>query len=118
MSGNAIKKNGNYSFYNLKNLVTLNLKLNPLEFISSNAFNFKYHFNGLLNLYLNDIKPLNGSSFDTNSVNNFKRWTNIWIGNNLNLKYFDDTIFRPFLEANPNNTATFFDKLNLDCNEC
>ncbi len=113
-----IKKIGNDSFYGLKNLTLLSFDRTSLEFISSNAFHFENHTNELLTIYLFDIKSLNGSSFDINSLSSLKRPTTIYMGNNPNIKFLDEKVFRPFFEADHRNKILLFKNFLIDCDDC
>ncbi len=111
-----IEKIGNYSFYDLKNLTELSLSLNPLKLISMNSFDFKNVSNQTLQLNLGDSNTLNGSSFAINSLSNIKRPTYIHLGEDPNLKFFDEIIFQPFFESNPKNKI--MSNTIMDCDDC
>jgi hypothetical protein len=65
---------------------------------------------------MDNIKPLNGSSFDINSLSNFKRPATIYMRNSSNIKIFDEKIFRPFFEADHRNKIllNLFENLLID----
>jgi hypothetical protein len=115
---NKIEKIGNYSFYDLKNLTYLSFSENPLKLISMNSFHFQNVSNQTFLLNLSYINTLNGSSFTTNSLINIKRLTSILLFGDLNLKFFDQTIFLPFFESNPKNSILLYISPKLDCDDC
>ena len=114
---NKIEKIGNYSFYDLKNLKDLDFFNNPLTLISMNSFHFKDVSNRTFNLNLNYMNMLNGSSFAINSLSNIKRPTHIYLGRDPNLKFFDETIFLPFLASNPKNKI-LLNSTYIHCDDC
>jgi hypothetical protein len=122
LEGNKIEKIGNYSFYELKNLTFLSFTGNPVKLISMNSFDFKNFSNQTFELDFNIISTLDNSSFAINSFSNIKRRTLIHFGSVPNLKYFDETIFLPFFESNPENNIHLEYagkyRTNLDCDDC
>jgi hypothetical protein len=119
LDSNAIKTIGNFPFYDLTNLKILYLHFNPLEYISTNAFNFKNDSNQTLEIHFDQIKTLNGSSFAIDSFSNIKRPTELYIYNNPNLTFYGERIFLPFLASNPQNKLVVSDiNPKIDCNDC
>jgi hypothetical protein len=116
---NKIEKIGNYCFYDLENLKYLFLRNNPLKLISMNSFNFRNVSNQTFLLDLTFINTLNGSSFAINSLSDINRPTIIFLESDPNLKFFDETIFLPFFESNPENKIISTDGIRLlDCDDC
>jgi hypothetical protein len=112
-----IEKIGNYSFYDLKNLISLSIYNNPLKLISMNSFNFRNVSNQTLVIYLYG-NALNGSSFAINSLSNIKRPTELHLFTEHNLKFLDETIFLPFFESNPKNKIILSALQIFDCDDC
>ncbi len=115
---NKIEKIGDYSFNELENLKILSFNKNPLKLISMNSFHFKNVSNQTFELHLNSINTLNGSSFAINSLFNIQRPTLIYLNDDPNLKFFDETVFRLFFEFNPKNKIISFNTTKLDCDDC
>jgi hypothetical protein len=73
----------------------------------------------LLSLFLQWTK-LNGTSFELGSLNNLKRPTDLYLGDNPKQTYLDEHIFRPFLKENDQNVIRIdiYDVSYFDCNDC
>ena len=106
-----IKSICDLAFYECDKIEKINLSWNNITIISENAFRFRNENDKelLINLWEN---KLNEYSFKLNSLNNFKRPTNLDLRGNK-IKYLDEKVFKPFLDLNENNgilfTKTFFE---------
>jgi hypothetical protein len=90
-----------------------------IDSIPKNAFNFEKESKETLRLDL-QLTKLNGTGFQLGSLENLKRPTDIYLGDNPKLTYLDEQIFRPFLEANDQNVIRIdtFHVLYFDCKDC
>jgi hypothetical protein len=117
----SIVEIGDNAFSALENLSFLSFADNKIESIPKTAFNFENDSKEIMQLDLQSNK-LNGESFPSDSFNNMKRPTFLYLGNNPNLKYLDQHIFQPFLESNIKNKIFIdeggFKNGNFDCDDC
>jgi hypothetical protein len=110
---------GDNAFYSLNNLNYLLFTGTKIDSIPKKAFNFEKESKKKLSLGLQWTK-LNSTSFELGSLENLKRPTDLFLGDNPKQTYFDEHIFRPFLDANDQNRI-LIDITHLtyfDCNDC
>jgi hypothetical protein len=118
-NSSSIAQIGDNPFYYLNNLNFLQLSGTKIDSIPKNAFNFEKESKKKLMLSLQWTK-LNGTGFQLGSLENLKRPTDIYLGDNPKQTYLDEQIFRPFLEANDQNVIRIdiFHVSYIDCNDC
>ncbi len=90
-----------------------------IDSIPKNAFNFEKESKETLRLDL-QLTKLNGTGFQLGSLENLKRPTDIYLGDNPKQTCLDEHIFRPFLDANDHNVIRIdiYDVPFIDCDDC
>lgn len=79
--------------------------------------------NKRLEIDLDFMNILNGSGFKDSSLSYIRRPTILSIVGNLGLTYLNESVFKPFLESNPENrihikNSLSFVENSIDCNDC
>jgi Leucine-rich repeat (LRR) protein len=115
----SIAEIGDNPFYHLYNLSYLSISGTNIDLIPKNAFNFEKESKKTLIFGLQWTK-LNGTGIQLGSLENLKRPTDLFLGDSPKQTYFDEHIFRPFLDANDQNRI-LIDITHvsyIDCNDC
>ncbi len=118
-ANSSIAEIGDNAFYSLNNLSYLSFSGTKIDLIPKSALNFEKESKIKLSLGLQWTK-LNNTGLELGSLENLKRPTDLFLGDNPNQTYFDEHIFRPFLDANDQNDILIdiTHATCLDCNDC
>jgi Leucine-rich repeat (LRR) protein len=123
LASSGIKHLGGMAFYESNNLELLDLSNNPIETIPYMAFQMKNPSNKRLEIDLDFMDILNGLGFKDSSLSYIRRPTILSIVGNLGFTYLNESVFKPFLESNPENrihikNSLSFVENSIDCNDC
>jgi len=134
ISGHKLRELGNYPFYDLNSLTKLRLSLSSIDYIPSNAFNFRTDSKESLDIYL-DYYLFDGnySDIEKNALLNIERPTTLYAFRKDSdfyvIQFLDEKIFSPFFDMNENNRIIFnksivtvdgkyVENIWLNCNDC
>jgi len=106
-----------YAFYDLPNLISLNLDSHDIRLVDKNAFTFHYKSDEILTVNLSRQwdRNLSPDSFHDEVFEQTNRPIYLDLYGNRYLNYLPEQVFRPFLEAHSQNRIRLGMKMDCDC---